>query len=78
MKNKTTNNVMDAVMNSIVSRYGVPEIVITDLGQEFNSVDFKTMLSDLVFSTGARLGTTRSQMVGSKDFTAHLNRFLQN
>ena len=38
---------MHALMEIVVSCYGMPQAIITVLGQEFNSLNFIAMLKDL-------------------------------
>ena len=44
---KSTSNVIDFFVSSIVARYGVPEILICDQGAEFQSAEFRKVLEEL-------------------------------
>ena len=47
VQNKSTANVIDFLLSTIVARHGVPEILVCDQGAEFQSREFRSILEEL-------------------------------
>lgn len=74
IKNKTNHCVWEAFMTHIVSRYGLPEVIITDKGGEFRAIEFDKFLSEC----GVRHNVTTPYHPQSNGRTERFNRTLKS
>ena len=64
-----SKNITDILKNEWISRYGAPEIIISDNGRQFISNDFSQFVTHLESSIGTQRPITHNAMGRSKDFT---------